>query len=177
MKKLILLIIILLNTQILCSQKGNNLNNLKVDDIYILQNIEDCFIQIDNFLDDTIKASIKLKKEKDFATQEHRFGLGLWIRNNWRLWEKGSKLTKYFNDMGIFHPDEISNIILISYHRYLNNIDINIEEQIKKHNLSMAYFKESLQKDYQEGEKEIQIDKCLDSGGSWIYEENICKYK
>jgi hypothetical protein len=58
------------------------------------------------------------------------FGFGLWMRNNWQLWG-GSRLSKYFNSLEIYHPDDMSGIILVSYHRYLNNKDIQLDEQIK----------------------------------------------
>ena len=71
----------------------------------------------------------KVKTEKEFTTDSH-FGLGLWIRNNWGLW-KGSRLSNFFIANGIFHPDDMSGIILTSYHRKLNGIEIQLEKQIK----------------------------------------------
>jgi len=53
----------------------------------------------------------------------------MWLRNNWQLWG-GSRLSKYFNNLGIFHPDDMSGIILDSYHRYLTDKEIKLEEQI-----------------------------------------------
>jgi hypothetical protein len=35
--------------------------------------------------------------------------------------------------MGIYHPDDMSGIILTSYHRYLNGQDIALEAQIKSY--------------------------------------------
>ena len=66
--------------------------------------------------------------ETEFTASAH-FGMGLWIRNNWRLWS-GSRLLKYFNELGIHHPDDMSSIILISYYRKLHNQDIGFKEQI-----------------------------------------------
>lgn len=37
--------------------------------------------------------------------------LGRNIRNNWKLWGRG-KLYKYFLDMGLDHPDDMSSVIL-----------------------------------------------------------------
>ena len=54
----------------------------------------------------------------------------MWMRNNWRLWG-GSRLSKYFNELEINHPDDMSGIILVSYHRHINNKDIKLQEQIK----------------------------------------------
>lgn len=96
---------------------------------YIPKDLEDCFRELDRIFDDSIRAELIIMDEKTFASRAH-FGLGRWIRNNWQLWG-GSRLSTYFNDLGVFHPDDISWIILISYHRYLSGKEINLEEQIK----------------------------------------------
>jgi hypothetical protein len=53
-----------------------------------------------------------------------------WMRNNWGLWG-GSRLAKHFNEMGIFHADDISAIIIMSFHCRLNGRDIGLEEQLE----------------------------------------------
>ncbi len=100
-----------------------------IREVYIPKDLEDCFKQIDSFLDDSIKVQVKQWTEDEFSGRAH-FGIGLWMRNNWQLWG-GSRLSKYFNDLGIYHPDGMSGIILDSYHRYLTGKDIKLEEQIK----------------------------------------------
>ena len=59
---------------------------------------------------------------------QYHFSLGMWMRNNWGLWQ-GSKLSKWFNERGIFHPDDMSAIILDSYWHHLCGLPINFEEQ------------------------------------------------
>ena len=71
---------------------------------------------------------MKSGSEEDMIQYHH--GLGRWIRNNWELWA-GSRLAKYFNDIGINHPDDMSGIILDSYWRQLNEKPIKLDEQIK----------------------------------------------
>jgi len=100
-----------------------------IQGIYIPKNLEDCFNQINGFWSDSIKWQVKQWTEEEFAANAH-FGFGMWMRNNWQLWG-GSRLSKYFNDMGVFHPDDMSGIILDSYHRYLTGKDIKLDEQIK----------------------------------------------
>jgi len=116
--------------------------------IYIPENIEDCIKQIDGFWDDTTKTKMKNLSEKEFTARTH-LGFGMWMRNNWGLWS-GSRLSKYFNKFGINHPDDISGIILTSYHRHLNNKEIQLNEQIQ-------YFKdywEELKKKQEETRRE-----------------------
>lgn len=97
--------------------------------VYIPKDIEDCFKQIDSFWNDSTKVKIKQWTEEEFSGRAHH-GFGMWMRNNWQLWG-GSRLSKYFNDLGIYHPDDMSGIILDSYHRYLLGKEIKLEEQIK----------------------------------------------
>lgn len=96
---------------------------------YIPKDLEDCFKQIDIFWNDSIKLKVKQWTEDEFSGRAH-MGFGMWMRNNWQLWG-GSRLSKYFNNLGIYHPDDMSGIILDSYHRYLTGKDINLSEQIK----------------------------------------------
>lgn len=102
-----------------------------IDGVYIPKNLEDCFAQLNLFLKDSVIEKIKITEEDQFVARSH-LGLGMWIRNNWRLWG-GSRLSEYFNKMGIYHPDVISGIILEKYHKSLNNKEINLEKTIKSH--------------------------------------------
>ena len=97
--------------------------------VYIPKNLEECFTQIDNFWDDSTKLQVKDWTEDEFIAKTH-FGFGMWMRNNWQLWG-GSRLSNYFNEMGIYHPDDMSGIIINSYHRYLTGKEIKLEEQIE----------------------------------------------
>ncbi|MEO0684070.1 MAG: DUF6794 domain-containing protein [Cyanobacteria bacterium J06649_11] len=90
-----------------------------LNSVYIPIDIIDCFSQLNILFDDTTKVQIESISEEDFVARSH-FGIGLWLRNNWQLWG-GSRLSKYFADKGIHHPDDMSGIILSSYHRHLIN--------------------------------------------------------
>jgi hypothetical protein len=134
----LILIIILVNQDLQAQdkkskkeQKQESLENIKKDSIggvYIPIDLEDCFKQIDGFWTDSIKSQVRNMANDEFTSSAH-FGIGMWMRNNWRLWG-GSRLSKYFNDLGIFHPDDMSGIILTSYHRHLLGQDVKLEEQI-----------------------------------------------
>ncbi|MDH6354984.1 hypothetical protein M2132_001321 [Dysgonomonas sp. PH5-45] len=99
-----------------------------IDGEYIPYDIYDAFKQIDTFWPDSVKQEVKNMSEEDFSARAH-FGFGMWMRNNWALWH-GSRFSKYFEDFGIFHPDDMSGIILDSYCRYLRGADIKLDEQI-----------------------------------------------
>lgn len=119
MKKLIITIILVV-LPLACFAKN--------DEVYVPKNIDECFIELKKILSQ--KELEEYKNKSEDKTTEYHFGLGRWIRNNWGLWS-GSRLAKYFNEMGIYHPDDMSGIIFNSFYRYLNGTDIKLDEQIK----------------------------------------------
>jgi hypothetical protein len=118
--------------------------------IYIPKDLEDCFQQINSFWPDSVKQRMAALTEDDFSVRLH-FGLGLWMRNNWQLWG-GSRLSKYFNDTGIYHPDDMSGIILTSYHRRLNGKNIELNEQIASYK---QYWKQANEEEKQRMQNEL----------------------
>ncbi|NQY07458.1 MAG: leucine-rich repeat domain-containing protein [Flavobacteriaceae bacterium] len=100
-----------------------------INGIYIPKDLKDSFSQINIIWSDSIKTKVKAMKESDFVNNNH-FGFGMWMRNNWGLW-KGSRLFKYLNEKGLNHPDDMSSVILTSYHRHLNNRNLKVRNQIK----------------------------------------------
>lgn len=89
-----------------------------VNGVYIPANLGECFPELDKRLLEVDKKEMRaLPKRDDMIVYHH--SLGRWMRNNWVLWG-GSRLSKYFNDRGISHPEEMSSIILYHYHDWLN---------------------------------------------------------
>ncbi len=124
---------------------------------YIPKDIEDCFKQIDKFWSDSTKIKIKQLTEEKFSSNAH-LSFGMWMRNNWQLWG-GSRLSKYFNDKGIYHPDDMSGIILDSYHRYLTGKDIQLDKQIEFYQLYYKVNKEPTKDIYPKGVKKLEFNK------------------
>jgi len=60
------------------------------------------------------------------------YDFGKSIRNDWGLWRGENDLVIFFNSYGIFHPDEMSSIILTSFYRKMKNQEIDFEGQVKK---------------------------------------------
>ena len=99
---------------------------------YIPKNLDDAINSLDGIYSDSTKIEITKLTEKEFIYGNYRPGIGLWMRNNWQLWG-GSRLSKYFRDNKINHPESMSVVILKSYYRYLKNENIRFEEQIKEY--------------------------------------------
>lgn len=130
MRIFLLLILLSFNSTFIVGQTIDQEKD-SLDGIYIPTDLEDAFKQIDSFWSDSTKQMVANWSEDEFSAKAH-MGFGLWMRNNWGLW-RGSRLSKYFNDKGIYHPDDMSGILLDSYHRYLNNKDLELDKQIKSY--------------------------------------------
>ncbi|SRR6056297_1217052 len=57
--------------------------------------------------------------------------LGKWIGKNWQLSE-GSRLSHYFIQRGLSHPDDMGEFLIIGFHRHLNNEEIKSKELIDR---------------------------------------------
>ena len=132
--KTIILLVTFLATQFTPSigqTSSNNKTHTKAlkDTNYIPIDLDDCLQQLDKIFADSSKVKIKAMTEDHFSARMH-LDFGMWMRNKWELW-KGSRLTKFFNENGIYHPDDMSGIILDSYYRYLTGQEVKLSEQIK----------------------------------------------
>jgi len=76
-----------------------------------------------------IKSDFVKKTEKE-ATIELHMTVGMWIRNSW-INHGDENLSKEFNNLGIYHSDDMSGIILTSAHRKMNRMPIKLEEQVQ----------------------------------------------
>ena len=132
---------------------------------YIPKSLDDCFVTLNKILPDSIKNEFELMEENEAVSRSH-FGLGIWMRNNWGLWG-GTRLSIYFNELGVYHPDDMSGIILTSYHRYLNSKELKLEDQIKYY---QKYWEE-INKQEEETEKKIRLK--IEKNLRWLKDNNI----
>lgn len=59
-------------------------------------------------------------------------GMGTCIRNDWGLWQN-SELRTHFLNMGLWHADDMSNIILQSFIYKVKNKPFDVNKQIKRY--------------------------------------------
>jgi hypothetical protein len=97
---------------------------------YIPSNLEECFTQLDAELKPEDVKKIISGSEHDLFLYHH--GLGMTLRNRWGLWS-GSRLAKFFNAMGLYHPDDISMVIITSYWRHKNDKPLDVNKQIERY--------------------------------------------
>ncbi|MCR5890964.1 hypothetical protein LRS06_24890 [Hymenobacter sp. J193] len=86
-------------------------------------------LQLQKIHSDSLKQQIVSQTEEAFLAHAH-FGLGLWMRNKWGLW-RGSALAEYFHTLGIYHPDDMSGILLTCFYRSLRQQDWQLDQQVK----------------------------------------------
>ncbi|HSV75736.1 MAG TPA: DUF6794 domain-containing protein [Bacteroidales bacterium] len=116
---------------------GQQVNLSREDYRYRPANFDEALQHLNRIICDSIKVEFKTTTESEFLAQTH-LGIGMWIRNNW-LYNRyllgfvstESDLRKSFTEKGIFHNSDISAIILRSFFRQLNDIEINLDQQIK----------------------------------------------
>lgn len=110
------------------SETNSQSNSETKDEVYIPKNLEEAFVELKKSL-----PANELKEFKETPEDEiikYHFSLGMGLRNRWGLWG-GSRLAKYFNGIGIFHPDDMSGIIIESFWRNLNKRLIQLEKQVE----------------------------------------------
>ena len=103
-----------------------------IEGVYIPNNLEESWAELEKNL--AVKDRQRLKEISEADMVKFHLSYGMDIRNSWGLW-RGSRLAKYFNNLGIHHPDDMSSIILDTFWCHINNKPIRLEERI-------AYYKE-----------------------------------
>ena len=95
---------------------------------YIPADLNDAHAQLMGLFPAKELDAIRASTSEDFMVNYH-LGLGMGIRNTWALWG-GSRLSRYFNRMGVYHPDDMSGIILTTFWRKLHNRPMGLEELV-----------------------------------------------
>ena len=86
---------------------------------------------------------ITAMSQKDFKVFV-RFGAGMFLRNTWYLWwheghyydkwpKQKPELVKYFNNLGVVHPDDMSSILIASLYCQVHNMPLAVEAQVENH--------------------------------------------
>lgn len=112
--------------------------------VYIPKDLDDALKEMQRMLPASVVAEMKQGSEQNMG--RYHFGLGTWMRNNWGLWG-GSQLAQWFKPRGVWHPDDMSGILLKSFWRVLHDKPILLEEQVKYY---QAYWKQEKKSQQQE---------------------------
>jgi hypothetical protein len=85
----------------------------------IPETLEECFEILNALISEKEQNKFKEAPEDQLFLYHHT--LGLWIRNSWIYPTKTRIAQLFLQDGCSFHPDDMSSIIIKSYHRYLNH--------------------------------------------------------
>ena len=124
----------------------------KLNGAYIPKDLNDCFKVLDQAMEDDVKEEFKAFTEEELPEKTFRT-IGSWITFRWELRE-GSRITAYFNKMGVPHPKYMVALVLTAYHRQLNNKPINIKELVTRYRDNWQEEQQGEAKKLLEGEKQ-----------------------
>jgi hypothetical protein len=103
----------------------------EINGVYIPKDLDDAFAELNRLSD---QAGIeKFKNAPESSVAQSHFGLQKWVELNWGL-EEGSRISHYLKQKGISKPEDMSNVIVITYHRFLNGKPLMLEEEIARIN-------------------------------------------
>lgn len=99
-----------------------------INGVYIPVDLEDAFSELNRLSDPAGLVQFKASPEDSIRRKLH-FGLGRWMMVNWGL-EEGSRISHYLKQRGVSHPDDMVEVIIITWHRRLNQQPIRFEEEV-----------------------------------------------
>ncbi len=100
----------------------------RLDGVYIPRDLVNSFEELNRLIDAGAKQKFKEAPEEE-AFHKLYFSLGRWIIQKWGFYE-GSRLSHYLRNLGVFHPEDMAKVVIVSYHRYLNKTPLELKAQI-----------------------------------------------
>jgi len=105
-----------------------NIKKSRIGGVYIPKDIHEAIQELDALSPDGAKVKFTNAPEEVIATKLH-FGLGRWISVFWNF-EEGSRYVEYLRNLGITDPDHMIQFTIVSYHRYKNGRELDIDKQV-----------------------------------------------
>jgi hypothetical protein len=96
---------------------------------YIPTNLDDAHRELASMLSAREIEHIMAMTNEDMMIEYH-MSLGLGLRNQWGLWHS-SRLARYFNELDVYHPDDMSGIILGTFWCKLHNQPFGLDTRIR----------------------------------------------
>lgn len=98
--------------------------------VYIPKSLEDALDELSRLTDASSREKFaSLPEEQAYRRLYH--SLRLWIVTNWGL-NGGSRLGHLFRPLKVRHPDDIAQVIIISWHRKLNGIKSELKPLVEE---------------------------------------------
>ena len=97
----------------------------RIADVYIPKDLDDAFIELKRLSHPDDIRKFAAAEEQEVCRKLH-FGLGKWMMSNWQFYN-GSRFSHYIKGLGVTFPDDMAQFVLRSFHRHLNEVDLNSE--------------------------------------------------
>jgi len=110
-------------------QYKKNIRKTRINGVYIPKNLDEVFSQLTKRSEPEAINSFKNAPE-DLVAKKLHFSLGRWIIFNWNF-EEGSRISHYLHELGLKDHDDKAQFLIVSFHRHLNEIDLDIEQRVK----------------------------------------------
>lgn len=123
------------NEEAYSKQYAFNITQEYLNDIYIPENVDDAMKQINMLSNEEGRVKL-LEADENLAAERLIYGLGKWMTVNWNFYE-GSRLSHHLKQFGVTHPEDMAKFLIVSYHRYLREVPLELElrgKQIKEEN-------------------------------------------
>ena len=98
--------------------------------VYIPRDIGDAFNELNKKIDAPSKAKFKALSEAD-AVRKLYFSFGRWLSHNWSFYE-GSRFSHYLRGLGLTHPDDMIEFVIITYHRSLHKKPLDVKPLLER---------------------------------------------
>jgi len=104
----------------------SNRRKIRINGAYIPKDINDAIVQLEKLSDGKSLEKFKNTPEQDVAKRLH-FGLGRWMIVNWNFYG-GSRFEKKLRDLGLGHPDDMADFMIVIFHRHLNGKELKAKD-------------------------------------------------
>lgn len=131
----------------------------RLADYPIPRNIKGCIKLLEKTMSADEKELIRTLPEDSICKHEKFTYRKMVFFSTWiQIEKRPSRLEKYFDRKGFYNYDEIYETILVSYHRYLNNQEIDLEKQNERFTERRKIRKEEQDKRAREYQLRIEMD-------------------
>ena len=137
--RFLLLIVFITSSYVIFSQEDyeaefqkkyeSNIKKEYINDVYIPSDFQDAFAELNRLANEEALQKFK-SADEDVIRRRLHFGIGRWISLNWNF-EEGSRFSHQMKLMGVTFPDDMIEMTIVSFHRHLNGIPLDLEGQSK----------------------------------------------
>jgi len=108
---------------------AHNIKQARLNGVYIPTDMADAYNEFTKKSSASSLEKFKSAPEDVVAAKLH-LGLGKWLASTWNFHE-GSRFSAYLKSMGVSFPDDMIPFTIVSFHRLINDQELELEERAK----------------------------------------------